>query len=491
VNLQDIERLVRQGEGSNLEFKKTTGQLVPALKTICGFLDGKGGHVLFGVRDNRLIEGQMVSEKTLEDISRELGKLEPPAFPDIETVPVDREKSVLVIYVSVRSSEGPFTYDSRPHVRVGATTKTMPQPEYERRLIERMHASNRWENQPASGIRIEDLDEREILRTVDEAIRRQRLEDPGTRDIREMLEGFGLLSRGSVLNAAVALFCRTERLLPDYPQCSIRLARFRGDDRSEFVDGRQEQGNAFGLFQAAQRFLREHLPVAGRVVPNVFERLDDPLYPTAALREALANAICHRDYSQPGGAVSVAIYDDRLEIANTGSLPTGISESELLKPHPSRPWNPLIASVFYRRGIIETWGRGTLKISELLGAAELPAPEFVADQGEVLVRMRRVLEPVQVATGAQDAEQDGVQVAAQVTVQVAKRILTFCRQSRTASEIRELIGLKHRGNFVRNYLQPVLDKGWLAMTIPEKPRSRNQRYGLTEEGARWLAEHER
>ena len=81
-------------------------------------------------------------------------------------------------------------------------------------------------------------------------------------------------------------------------------------------------------------------------MPGLFERIDDPLYPTEALREALANALCHRDYSIGGGAVSLAIYDDRLEITSTGALPFDLTPAHLLRPHVSR-WNPLIAQAFY------------------------------------------------------------------------------------------------------------------------------------------------
>jgi ATP-dependent DNA helicase RecG len=181
---------------------------------------------------------------------------------------------------------------------------------------------------------------------------------------------------------------KTSRLLPNYPQCLLRMARFRGSDKTDFLDNRQEIGHAFDLLQRAQRFLRDHLPVAGRIVPNLFERVDDPLYPPVALREALANALCHRDYSVGGGAVSIAIYDDRLEISSTGMLPFGLTPADLVRPHPSRPWNPLIANVFYRRGIIESWGRGTIKMAELAEEAGLVPPEFESAAGEVVVRFR-------------------------------------------------------------------------------------------------------
>ncbi|HEY7035159.1 MAG TPA: ATP-binding protein [Thermomicrobiales bacterium] len=235
---------------------------------------------------------------------------------------------------------------------------------------------------------LKDLDTSEIVRTVEEAIRRQRLEDPGTRSSRELLLGLGLIEDRSILNAAVVLFGKPERLRVRFPQCVLRMARFRGVTTAEFIDNRQEIGNAFDLFLRGQRFFRDYLPVAGQIVPDRFERVDRPLYPPEALREALANAICHRDYRDGGGSVSIAIFDDRLEITSTGPLPFDQSVEELTRPHPSRPWNPLIARAFYLRGIIETWGRGTLRIIELAQRAGLPTPEFEATRHSVTVRFR-------------------------------------------------------------------------------------------------------
>lgn len=179
-----------------------------------------------------------------------------------------------------------------------------------------------------------------------------------------------------------------DRLVPIFPQCLLKLARFRGLDKSEFLDNRQEYGHAFELLIRGQRFLRDHLPIAGRIVPGLFEREDDPLYPPEALREALANALCHRDYAAGGGSISIAIYDDRLEVGSVGPLPFGQTPGELKKPHPSRPWNPLIAGAFHRRGIIESWGRGTLKMTELTHRTGLAPPEIEAGVDEVIVRFR-------------------------------------------------------------------------------------------------------
>lgn len=385
MNRGELDAIVSGGESDQVEFKRSTGQRSEGAKTACAMLNGRGGFVVFGVTDQRQIRGQDVSARTLEEVVAELRRIEPRALLSPEVVPLDGGGQVVVVRVPGNSG-GPYTYDGRPYVRQGPTTSVMPQEEYRRLLLEQMHPVSRWETQPAHGMSVGDLDHAEITRTVDEAIRRTRMEEPGTRDPEALLLGLGLMEHGTLLNAAVVLFAREERLLPYYPQCTLRLARFRGRDKTEFEDNRQETGNAFVLLQRAQRFLREHLPVAGRVVPGLFERIDDPLYPPAALREAIANALCHRDYGVGGGAVSVAIYDDRLEVSSTGRLPFGMTLADLARPHPSRPWNPLVARAFYRRGIIETWGRGTLKITELAEQAGLVRPEFEEQAGEVVVR---------------------------------------------------------------------------------------------------------
>ena len=155
----------------------------------------------------------------------------------------------------------------------------------------------------------------------------------------------------------MVLFGKPERVGAEYPQCMLRVARFDGITRTdEFLDNRQVYGNAFTLLTRAERFFLENLPIAGRIEPGRFERVDEPLYPPPALREALANAICHRDYSIGGGSVAAAVYEDRLEVTSSGPLHFGLTPEGLFEPHESLPWNPLIARVFYLRGIIEQWG---------------------------------------------------------------------------------------------------------------------------------------
>jgi ATP-dependent DNA helicase RecG len=305
MNTHELRELVADGESDRLEFKKSTGQRTHAAKTVCGMLNGLGGFVLFGVTDKGDVIGQLVAANTLEDIAAELRKIEPPAFPDIETVGIKRGVSAIVLNVS--GGGGPYTYDGRPYLRQGPTTILMPRQEYERRLVERLHATQRWENEPVpEGVSVKDLDNEEILLTLDNAVRLGRLESGARRDLPSVLRGLELIHEDKLLNAAVVLYGKTDRLKSLYPQMSIQLARFRGVNRlADFSDNRQYWGHAFSLLRRAETFLMDHVPIAGRVVPGKMIREDQPLYPPRATREATANALCHRDYSMPGGAVAM------------------------------------------------------------------------------------------------------------------------------------------------------------------------------------------
>jgi ATP-dependent DNA helicase RecG len=406
MTLADIESWVRGGESETLELKRTTGERREAARTICAMLNHRGGRVIFGVEPDGRMIGQMVSDRTVEEVAQELGEIEPPVFPSLERVDFAEGRQLLVVTAQPGSGQ-PYSYRGQAYRRVGNTSRQLSREEYNRILLERLHGDQRWENQPATGWTLADLDVAEITKTLEESIRRGRADDPGTRDPAEMLRGFGLMKDGQILRAAAMLFGLAERIEMELPQCLLRVARFRGKDKTEFLDNRQFHGNAFDLLLKAERFLRENLPVAGRIQPNVFERIDDPLYPPVALREALANAFCHRDYSIGGGSISLGVFDDRLEITSTGTLHFGLTPEALYLPHESLPWNPLIARVFYRRGIIEAWGRGTIRMGELTVRAGLASPEIIEAGGCVTVRFSptRYTPPQRVAQNVTERQQ--------------------------------------------------------------------------------------
>jgi len=379
----DIERIVAQGESQTLEFERSTGQLTRAGETLCGMLNGSGGMVMVGVTDSGEVVGQVVADSTLQKVAAMLRDFEPQAPIRVERVPIEGDREILVLHAQPSPGLGPWTYRGRAYQRVGPTTSTMPQAEYLRYFLDRGQGVTEWEKMLAPEGMIDDLDHQEILRTVRLGIQAGRLPEDTGSSIPDILDRFPLRRDGRLNNAAMVLFGKPAL---HFPQCCIRLARFDGTTKDEFIDNRQEMGGAFFLLEEAMTFFRRHLSIAGRFVPGRIERVDTPEYPVFALREAVVNALIHRSYVNAGGAVSVAIFDDRLEVWSEGLLPFGQQPEELTKPHTSRPRNPVIAGVFYRRGLIEAWGRGTQRIVALCVEAGLPEPEFGQLAGAVWVR---------------------------------------------------------------------------------------------------------
>lgn len=279
-NLNSIHSLIAEKEGGKVEFKQTTGQLERGMETLCAFLNGEGGTVLFGVKDNGKIIGQEVSDKTKREIA--------------------------------------------------------------------------------------------------EAIREE---------IPAILEKFDLLHDGKLNNAAAVLFGRN---LYDYPQCLLRMARFRGTSKEEFIDNQRLQGNIYALLDAAMSFFFKHLSLSGKI--ERLYREEKLSIPYKALRECCINAFCHRAYHRPGGSVGIAIYDDRVEIESSGAFPPDMTLEKLLGGHSSEPPNLIIANVLYKSELLESWGRGIRLMIDECRNANIPDPEFHTDGSSVWVVFRYELE---------------------------------------------------------------------------------------------------
>lgn len=437
MNIKELKELVSSGESETVEFKKSTAQLRRAAETLSGMLNGNGGRILIGVTPDGRVPGQTISDKTLREVAEMFPKFEPPASIAQVRVNVADNKEVLLLEAIPNPESRPYAFDGRPYQRIGSTTSIMPQATYQRLLNERAHSYIRWENQAAEGYDNPDLDSEEILRTVRLGIAAGRLPESTGSSIPDILERLGLLRANHPNQASAVLF--GTRFMPDYPQCQLRLARFRGVNKSEFLDQRQIEGHAFHLLEEAMLFLRRHLPVAGRIIPGIFEREDEPLFPLEALREALVNAFCHRDYTIIGGAVSLAIYDDRLEIWSDGTLPFNLKPEDLKKDHASRPRNPSIAQVFYLRGMIERWGRGTQKIMELCVKAGHPEPEFGEQAGSVWVRFlpSGYIAPHRVAHDLTGRQREILQIIANKGPLPLRRIMNMMVQPPASATVRD------------------------------------------------------
>jgi len=481
MNLAELERLVAKGESDRLEFKASTGQRTEAAKTVSAMLNGMGGFVALGVSPKGELLGQEIGQRTVEELTNELARIEPPAFPDIETVTLRQGRSVIVLRIP--GGGGIYGFDGRYYWRVGPTTRLMPRHEHERRLVERLHATRRWENEPVPReVTVADLDAEEIHSALENAVGLGRLESPQNRDTKSILRGFELMHEGRLLNAAVVLFGDTQRLHVLYPQLELRLARFGGADRlADFIDNRQYWGHAFDLLRRGETFLRDHVRIAGRVEEGKMRREDRPAYPPRATREAIANAICHRDYAIHGGAISIAMYDDRLEVASPGGFHFGMEPAKLAVPHESKPWNPIIANVFYRAGIIERWGIGTLNMVSWCREFACPAPEWKEQANSVYAVFKPAASFGGRKAGAKAQPESGTSAVPVQYESLSTRIRALLKKGPlSVSELSRRLGQKRVSGHLKNTLSRMVSASTVEFTIPDKPNSRLQRYRLTE-----------
>jgi ATP-dependent DNA helicase RecG len=389
MDIDRVTALIQQGESHNLEFKKSTAQLKPAYETACAFLNTKGGIVLIGVKNDGQIIGQHVTDNTRQEIAREIKKIEPPLNEqiNIDYVLIDNNKFVIVIDV-IAGGHAPYTYDGRPYVRIESSTGLMPQHLYEQLLVRRGQLNHAWDRQLAKGYTIDLLDHEDIRRTIKEGVDKHRIGiEVLNYDIDHILRSLELIKNDKLINAAVVLYAKDVR--PDYSQCMIRLARFRGSDKlGDFIDNQRVYGNAFRIISAALEFAMRHLPIASFFEPGNIQRIDQPAVPQLALREALVNAISHRDYANHSATISLSIYDDRLELWNNGVLPPQLSFAALRKRHESYPRNKTIATIFYEQGWVEGWGTGTTRMIGYCQKNGTPEPEFEEYSGGFVVIFR-------------------------------------------------------------------------------------------------------
>lgn len=372
MTYDDIIKLAQTTENGALEFKETTGQLERGMEALCAFLNAHGGTILFGVSDNGSIKGQDISDKTKRNIAEAVRRIEPSVHSGISYVSIPHTgKFIIALEAEDQYYLRPFTYKSRAYQRIESITTVMSQEVYNQLLMQR-GGTYCWEAMTNDRLHIEDLDENTIIGTVRAGIRSGRLPEATIREeIPAILEKLNLLRGGKLTNAAAVLFGRK---LYHYPQCLLWVARFKGTNKVEFIDNQRAQGNIYELLDIAMAFFFKHLSISGKI--EGLYREEELSIPYKALRECCINAFCHRMYSHPGSSVGIAIYDNRVEIENTGSLPAGMTPEKLLKKHHSKPQNPLIANVLYKSEVLESWGRGISLMIDECRRVGLPDPEF-------------------------------------------------------------------------------------------------------------------
>lgn len=389
MTINDIETLIHTDETRNLELKKTTGELKDGMKSVCAFLNTDGGWLIFGIAPTTLkVVGQDVTENTRREIAQALTHLEPALDVEVNYVdlPNSNGKQVIVMHFDkwVWGKE-PYTYHKCPYYRIESVTKEMPRDMFVERLKAARPHDFAWENQTAERVTLDDMDEERIRNAVRLGIAGGRINASAEGATVETLLGkLKLLNNGKPTNAAVMLFGKNT---DDYPQLLLRMACFKGNDKNEFLDNKQEMGNFFDLLDAGTAFCFRNLRLAGKIVG--MRREEQLEIPAEALREALINALCHREYDNPRASVSLAIYYDRIEIVNPGHFPAQLTPENIKLQHDSFPFNLKIAQVLYQTTYLESWGSGVRRMVKLCEAQHLAEPEYRLGNNTVTVIFRR------------------------------------------------------------------------------------------------------
>lgn len=387
INLSELKILIERGESNNLEFKTSTSNLKSAFESLCAFLNGNGGIILIGIKNNGQIIGQDVTDNTRLELANLLSKIEPPTDLNITYIQIENDKKYVIKIDAVPNHESaPYAFDGKPYWRIESSTKLMPQQRYQQLLLNKSQLRV-WELSKPESFTINDLDKMEIINAINDAIGRGRIE-PGlaTEDPTEALMRLKLTVNGNITNAAVVLFCKDP--MPYYPQCSLQLAKFKGTDKSILLDSKRIHANAFILLKEAEHFLMRHMSVRSEFIAGKMARKDIPDYPPRAIREGMINAVCHRDYTIRGGSISLFIYSDKLEITSHGTLPVGITIDDLKRTHASQPRNERIAYALVKLGIIESVGTGTQEMIKECRVIGKPEPEYIERGNTFVVRFK-------------------------------------------------------------------------------------------------------
>lgn len=371
-----LDRILATGESETIEFKESLDR--EALETVAAFANAKGGVLLVGVCDDGTVRGVTLGKETLREWANRIAQATH-LHPQIGALSYEG-KTVAVIETS-ESPLKPVPCRGRYFKRVAQSNRQMTDDDLTRLVLGKMGMT--WDQVVEPRASLDDLDYEQLRRFRKLCNLKGRRPIPEDEEDRGALEKLGLLRDGQLTRAAVLLFAKEPQRF--YPSAIIKIGRFRSP--TLIVDDREIYGTLFEQIDGAMGYFREHLQTR-------FELHGEPAreviweYPLEALREAIINAVCHRDYLDVGHA-QVRWYDDYLVLLNPGGLPSPLSLEDLKRPHRSVPRNRLIAEIFFYIGWIERWGSGIQKMLDACAASDLPEPEFEESQGSLWVRFRK------------------------------------------------------------------------------------------------------
>ncbi len=422
-----------------------------------------GGTIVFGISesDDYKISGVDNAESLEKDVSEQCKQMEPAVRP-LFTIAAIEDKTV----VSAEIPGAPFSL--RPvyykgkgklkgsYVRVGEADEVMSP--YEVYSYDAFHKGTHDDRRTVPDSDISFID-KDLLDAYIQTIKNTR---PNLAQLPydDILKLLGIMKDGALTVAAIMAFSHYPQTF--FPQFSITAVVVPGEKKGgsedpslpRFTDSRRFTGNVKEMLDAAVGYILDNTRKSISFDDNGSRR-DMPEYPPVAIREAVLNALQHRDYSvySEGKAIRIEIYSDRIEIINSGGIygPLPISK---LGDIPPEARNPILSDILEVLGVSENRGSGIPTIRNAFQKAGLQAPIFISERGEFKVVFRN------------NAVRQDVS---------SESILDFCRIPRSREELENFTGL-NRTALYYNIIKPFVGDGLLKMTMPDKPRSKWQRF---------------
>jgi ATP-dependent DNA helicase RecG len=383
VEPEQIEQRLRLGEDSRTEFKSTARGELDAKdigREIVALANTRGGQIFLGVED----DGTPIGLSSPKDADRLMQKVvnacqttvHPAIYCPVIKVEVTG-KLLLVIDVPVQSTERPYrAADHRYYIRDASVTREATREELLRMLQSR---NTHYDEVPLEGATREDLDDL----VIDDFLRTAYGAAAAARRAHYLQALQCVSAEGTPTVAGVLLFGREpQRALPD---ARISAVRFPGTRMQREMADRQElEGNLFRQLEGALSFLQRNVPAPARI--EGWERKERGI-PEGVLREAVLNAIVHRDY-RAASQIRIFVYDDRVEVINPGLLLNHLTLDSIRLGGISQRRNPVLAAVLARAGKRESLGMGVPEMIEQMHERGLPEPEFDISGGHFRVVLR-------------------------------------------------------------------------------------------------------
>ncbi len=415
-------------EAQNIEWKESWRD--EYLKWICGFANAQGGTIYIGIRDDGSVCGVANIKKLMEDIPNKIRDVLG-IVADINLVQKEKKNCLEIV---VEPNSYPVSYKGEYHYRSGSTKQQLQGQALNQFLLKKMGLS--WDGVPVDGVAVKDLHAESFAVFREQAVRSNRM---NARDVKvskkSLLDKLRLLENKKLTRAAILLFHHDpERWIPG---AYVKIGFFETDANLLYQD--EVHGSLFEQAEKVVDLIFTKYLIASISYRGGLVREETYPYPKEAVREAVYNALIHKDYA-PLIPIQISVYKDRLYIANDCVFPEGWTAKNLLAKHRSRAHNPLIADTFFRAGYVEVWGRGIEKIRDACELENCAMPEFDISSSEITV-LFKAMPILEKGTGVRNnSPQKGIQKGIQKN---ARNILEYISENPfiTIAQLSDAIGI--------------------------------------------------